>query len=214
MGGFHLVKQGEHISSIAAQNGFHDFHSIWDRPENSSLRQQRDNPHVLAPGDQLFVPDKETKDYSRPTDQHHRFKLKGKPLQLRLFLDRMYYDPIANAPCVLSVEAEVYSLTSSGQGEIKHTIPKTAEHATLRIQDKLSIEVPILIGHLDPVDQVSGQLARLANLGYYRGSPDDSPPDKIEFPSAMEEFQCEHNLTVDGICGPATQAKLKEVHGC
>ena len=32
--------------------------------------------------------------------------------------------------------------------------------------------------------------------------------------SAVEEFQCDNNLTVDGICGPVTQAKLKQVAGC
>ena len=34
------------------------------------------------------------------------------------------------------------------------------------------------------------------------------------FLSAIEEFQCDHGLVVDGKCGPATQAKLKQVHGC
>jgi len=27
-------------------------------------------------------------------------------------------------------------------------------------------------------------------------------------------FQRDHGLTVDGKCGPLTQAKLKKVHGC
>ena len=28
-------------------------------------------------------------------------------------------------------------------------------------------QIPIKIGHLDPLDEVTGQAARLANLGYY-----------------------------------------------
>jgi len=35
----------------------------------------------------------------------------------------------------------------------------------------------------------------------------------MAFLSAVEEFQCDNGLTVDGDCGPNTQAKLKEVHG-
>ena len=93
--------------------------------------------------------------------------------------------------------------------------------ASLRIKDKLQLrdsEIPferliaIQIGDLDPVDESSGQVARLANLGYYRGPVDKVDPD--EFKSAVEEFQCENSLTVDGKIGPKTQAKLKTVHGC
>jgi hypothetical protein len=30
----------------------------------------------------------------------------------------------------------------------------------------------------------------------------------------VEEFQCDNSLTVNGICGPNTQAGLKQVYGC
>jgi murein L,D-transpeptidase YcbB/YkuD len=73
-------------------------------------------------------------------------------------------------------------------------------------------ELTIKIGHLDPVETPSGQIARLSNLGYYRASLDAFDP--VEFESSVEEFQCEHGLLVDGVCGPGTQAKLKSVHGC
>jgi hypothetical protein len=72
--------------------------------------------------------------------------------------------------------------------------------------------IPFKIGDLDPVLETSGQVARLNNLGYFAG--DLSNPDPATFQSAVEEFQCDKSLTVDGICGPATQAKLSQVHGC
>ena len=52
----------------------------------------------------------------------------------------------------------------------------------------------------------------MSNLGYYLGPLDADNPAK--FRSAVEEFQCDYGLTVDGDCGPNTQAKLKQVHGC
>jgi hypothetical protein len=72
----------------------------------------------------------------------------------------------------------------------------------------------ILIGHLDPVSEASGQKARLNNLGYFAGAMDED--DDARFRSAVEEFQCEHmgKGSVDGVCGPKTQAKLEDVHGC
>jgi hypothetical protein len=72
-----------------------------------------------------------------------------------------------------------------------------------------------LVGHLDPVDTPTGQKARLNNLGYFAGSL--AKEDEALFKSAVEEFQLERmggGAAVDGKCGPKTQAKLKEAHGC
>jgi peptidoglycan hydrolase-like protein with peptidoglycan-binding domain len=55
-------------------------------------------------------------------------------------------------------------------------------------------------------------MARLNNLGYFAGEIEN--PDQTAFESAVEEFQCDHGVHVDGICGPNTQAKLKKLHGC
>ena len=75
-----------------------------------------------------------------------------------------------------------------------------------------AISIAIRIGHLDPVEETSGQEARLNNLGYAATGGVEKDPDALR--SAIEEFQCDHGLTVDGICGAKTQNKLKEVHGC
>ena len=72
--------------------------------------------------------------------------------------------------------------------------------------------MPTRIGHLDPVEEPSGQMARLTNLGYYLGP--EGEIDAHQLRSAIEEFQCDHSLPVDGKCGSQTQAKLKQVHGC
>jgi peptidoglycan hydrolase-like protein with peptidoglycan-binding domain len=99
--------------------------------------------------------------------------------------------------------------------QIEQQIPKRAENGALTIEDDRSpfgVEVPIKVGHLDPVDEVSGQRARLNNLGYNAG--ERAAPAELQFRSAVEEFQCDYDLTVDGVCGPQTQAKLLEVHGC
>jgi Putative peptidoglycan binding domain len=185
------------------------------------LKQKRENPHVLLPGDKVFVPNKTAKEYSRPADNQHTFEVLTKPLFLKMELRREYDDPIANTPCDLVVDSDTFSLTSDGKGKLQQKISKKAHSASLRIKDRLQLhdsEIPferlltIRIGDLNPADQPSGQVARLANLGYYRGSIDKVDPD--EFKSAVEEFQCENGLTVDGKVGPQTQAKLKTVHGC
>jgi peptidoglycan hydrolase-like protein with peptidoglycan-binding domain len=138
------------------------------------------------------------------------------------------------------------NVTTDGNGGINQDIPPKTQSGILVIQDSQTplnnTQIPILIGNLDPVDQVSGQIARLNNLGYAAGDPSKPPVSgdgnsdgnsaggggdgadgasgtgslfsTDPFSSAVQEFQCDNGLTVDGICGPVTQASLKQVHGC
>jgi hypothetical protein len=210
----HTVKQGEYITKIATDYGFKDYQTVWDHPQNAALRAKRKTPNVLYPGDALFIPERELREESRPTDSRHRFKVKGKPLMLRLQLLDLHERVITGTKCVLQVEGQSFELTTDGRGRIEHEIPPTAQSGRLVLRDPktlLETELPLQIGSLDPVDTVSGQRARLRNLGYLvdlEGEDEDA-----ELRTAIEEFQCDHTLGVDGKCGPATQAKLRDVHG-
>jgi len=205
----HTVKQGEHISSIAEQYRFFDYHTIWDDPQNAALKQKRKNPSVLFPGDQLFIPDKQYKKVARNTGTTHRFKIKDQTVMLRLVLRDLNSEPMANVNCKLEIENKVYQLTTNAKGMIEQLIPKSAQNARLAFRQFV---VPVKIGHLDPIEEISGWRARLNNLGYNAGNSND--PQERHIVSAIEEFQIDYGLKVDGQCGPATQAKLKEIHGC
>jgi N-acetylmuramoyl-L-alanine amidase len=213
---YYTVQQGDHLSKIAKDNGFTDYTVIWDHPENADLKKQRQNPNVLLPGDQIFVPGMEEKQESGATDKRHTFTVDKKILKLRLVLEDIYEKPIAGAQCALLVGDQTFQVTTDGQGKLEQEIPLDSTEAFLAIrgdQTPFANEViAIKIGHLDPIDELSGQIARLNNLGYFPGNLDGSDADA--FQSAVEEFQCDHGLKVDGDCGPKTQAKLKEVHGC
>ena len=212
----YTVKQGDYLSRIADEHGFTDYRTIWNHPKNDSLKQKRQNPNVLYPGDQVYIPDKETKEESRPTDQHHKFQVDRQKLRLQLVLEDLYEKPIANTQCELTIDQETHKLTTGGDGKIQVDIPAKASQGFLTIRGSetpfADEVIPIKIGHLDPVEEVSGQQARLTNLGYFAGDIDGQPGD--DFESAVEEFQCDQGLKVDGVCGPVTQAKLKQVHGC
>jgi hypothetical protein len=222
MSGIHIVKQGEHLSGIAGAYGFTDYRTIWNYPDNAALQAQRQNPNVLFPGDQVVIPDKRPKELPKPTDQRHQFTKSGKPLKLQIKLAQSFHGPIANTPCDLFIGANQYPVTSDATGLIQQTIPTTAIQARLVIKQTIRVkgqqvpwqtELSIKIGYLDPVDQVSGQIGRLANMKYYR-KPVDTV-DQTELESAIEEFQCDFGVKpVDGICGPVTQAKLKQIYGC
>jgi LysM repeat protein len=214
MSGYYKVQQGDHLSSIAKAFGFSDYQTIWNDPNNADLKAQRVNPNVLYPGDLLFIPDKVTTQYPRPSDQKHQFVKNVPQLKLVLVLEDLYEKPIANAACTLQISGNSSNVTTDGTGKLQQNIAADAHDAVLTIQDPQTpfqdTQIPIKIGNLDPVDELSGQVARLNNLGYFPGDGTDA----AALESAIEEFQCDNSLTVDGICGPQTQAALKQVHGC
>ena len=216
MAGYYKVKQGDHLSSIAKAQGFSDYETIWNDPNNADLKAQRENPNVLYPGDMLYIPDRDPSEYPRPTDARHKFVRHKPTLTLRLVLTDAYEEPIANASCTLQVGGSNYDLTTDADGRLQQDIPPDAHDATLIVNDAQTPyqgdAIPIKIGDLDPIDTVTGQQARLNNLGYFAGPVGVTDDAALE--SAIEEFQCDNNLTVDGVCGPATQAVLKGIHGC
>jgi len=217
----HTVKQGEHMAGIVCQYGFEDYKPVWEDGANADLKGRRKNPNVLSPGDQLTIPDREQKEYDRPTDNKHRFKLHRTALKLRVELEELYGKVLGGTEYVLTTGGQCHRDTTTGAGIVEQPLGKQDIRATLAFAETLTVKgqavklerkLDLLIGHLDPVDQRSGQEARLANLGYYfyEQSDDDS-----EFESAVEEFQCDNGIApVTGQCDGTTIAALLKAHGC
>ncbi|HEY2588576.1 MAG TPA: peptidoglycan-binding protein [Tepidisphaeraceae bacterium] len=234
----HTVVEGEHLSAIAVKYGFRDIDKIWNDGGNADLRSRRKDPNILFPGDELVIPDLETKSQSIGLDAAHQFKVKGKPLHLILVLHNEINQPIAGAPCRLELDGISADLTTDGSGKVQKVIPLSTGSGQVVTRDKktdLDVNLQLQIGGLDPLDTRRGQVQRLNNLGYDAEDLDaDGPPPPaapmaapapatttpladeadLRFRSAVEEFQCDHGLTIDGKCGPNTQAKLKSVYGC
>ena len=210
----HVIRQGDHISAVARRYGFADWGTIWRHAENAELREKRPNPHVLSPGDRLFVPDLEAREESGDTTERHRFRVLGKDLKLRLRLLDFDNEPLRDTECDLHVSAERHRLHTDSDGFVEHVVPRDTKQVLLTFGDP---EVPfesivrIRVGDLDPVDEPSGQRQRLSNLGYPTGPLEVLDAAKLGV--AVQEFQCDQGLVVDGICGRQTQASLLDVHG-
>lgn len=210
MATLYRVRQGDYVSKIANQYGLANFQTIWEHPRNAPINTRRGTPNVLLPGDVLYIPDKQEKTEVRRTSQVHCFQVTRKGITLRLVLRLLDSAPLADTPCILMVENALYRMVTDGDGRIERDIPVTSENARLSF---LGITLDLKIGHLDPVEEPSGQQARLNNLGYDAGDPTD--PDAAQrLRYAVEEFQCDNGLDVDGVCGPETQARLEHVCGC
>jgi Putative peptidoglycan binding domain len=202
------VEQGDHLAKIADEHGFADWHTIWDDPGNADLKKKRD-PHTLLPGDKLFIPDKQPKSVSVTTGAPRRFMLKGKGIKLRVKLLDFVGKPLENASIQLTIDGQSGPTTTDGDGVVEVGLKPSAEQATLTAG---GVDYVLKLGHLDPADERSGLIARLRNLGFYQEPDDQLDEEALTF--AIQRFQLENKLTVDGQESPTLSAKLKEVHGC
>jgi peptidoglycan hydrolase-like protein with peptidoglycan-binding domain len=70
---------------------------------------------------------------------------------------------------------------------------------------------PILLGHLDPIDSITGIKARLKSLGYYRGPVDNDLT--VDLKSAILKYQKSKGLTQSSEANSATQDAIKSDFG-
>jgi peptidoglycan hydrolase-like protein with peptidoglycan-binding domain len=78
--------------------------------------------------------------------------------------------------------------------------------------DELLEQVPIRIGHLDPINELNGVLGRLNNLGFDAGSPAAYMGNFTR--EAIKKFQMVEELVPNGEIDGATLGRLLERHGC
>lgn len=219
MATYHTVQQGEYLANIVRRYGFTDYRVVYDHPENAEFKRKRPNPNLVHPGDRLFIPDVEERVEVCPTQQRHRFKFTVPRVQLRLALKGGQGEVLASKPYTLTAGTAVLEGTTDAQGVIDASVPADSEQATLDVwpsggksPDNEHLTWTLLIGHLDPVEEVTGVQARLNNLGYEAGPAEGIVGPRTQ--AAIRAFQRDNDLPLDGVASAQLQQKLKEVYGC
>jgi len=236
--GKHLVEDGEWVGSIAAAYGFFDWdHDVWQHPQNAKLKALRQDPRVLAAGDELFIPPWEEKKVSCATDKKHKFKVKTPKEFLRIQVLGVDGKPLSSLDYVLEIHCapgggkyEQKNKKTNGDGILEELLPSTATEGVL-IFPKLQHKMALRLGFLAPMDLedkpnlIRGAQQRLLAIGFHPGEIDglEGPATK----SAVTAFQqfCVDNKdksnprildcgAVDGIIGPQTRAALLKYYGC
>jgi hypothetical protein len=227
MSHLHPVEKGETISSIAKDNNFANYLTIWNDPGNEGLRTIRHDPHILEVGDPVFIPDLPQNVSHGDDTQKHVFALESPALLLNIQLQDVNGKPVANQDVVLRVDAkdkngrealeDVFELKTDKAGKISQEILEDADIGELKVGDDHFV---VFIGALGPIGSIIGMRDRLNNLGYFAGFEND--PDTEQLRWALEEFQHDHDITPpNGDVEDArnkskirtTQIKLGEIHG-
>src|SRR3954471_19019570 len=174
----HVVEPGDCMPSIARLYGFGNWHVIWDAPDNEALRKLHPNPEMLAPGDEVVIPDKKAREVSVSKGASADTSLKQETTLLRL---AVYLDPANQGPkgkwelLVEGAEApEKGDLPADGT--ITTEIPALTEAAVLRLflsgGEEPDETYQLALGGLDPASTVAGAQERLRRLGYECGDVD------------------------------------------
>jgi len=206
----HIVQPGECLSSVSFEHGFF-VDTVWNDPQNRDLKERRNSPVVLKAGDEVFIPRKRDKKVSLQTGARYRFRRKGVPA---LFKTRLLIgdQPRAN----VSYQLVVGELTHSGQtgadGSIQHYLSPNTETATLLVQDGDQVErYELNLGHIDPVEELSGVQGRLKGLGFWAGEVDGKTSDALR--EAVKVFQVDHALSATGDLDDGTRQTLVQEFG-
>lgn len=209
----HKVEIGDCMSSIAEKYGFF-WQSLWDLPENSKLKNKREDPNVLLPGeDEVFIPEKRIKEVSKPTNEVHKFRCKTTPAKLRVqFMEDG--QPRANVVYVLKVDGKVVSkpgAKTTSSGIIECSISPLAEQGVLTLgEGDEKVEYTLRLGYLNPETELTGVKQRLRNLGFYQGTINKELTDETK--DAIRAFQASQKLEPTGVADQATADKLRDIH--
>lgn len=244
-GVYYTLRQGDCITSVAASHGLF-WRTVWQHANNAELRQRREDPNILVPGDVVFIPEKRQRPETGATEMRHRFRKKGTPAKLRLRLMRepereqrqshreptqyppprdltrqdpqsdagpVEDEPRANVPYVVVIDGDTTEGRTDSDGKLEVSIPPGASSGRLIIEPGTPQEatVPIRLGHLNPIDTVSGVKQRLANLTFDCGDVTDEETET--YAAAVRAFQEKHGLEATGEVDDATRQKLREAHG-
>jgi N-acetylmuramoyl-L-alanine amidase len=206
--GDHVVQQGECVISLADAHG-HFWETIWNHPDNASVKEARGSPHVLLSGDRIHIPEITPKHEDCATDARHTFRRKGIPIAFEIVV-KENGKVLSGKQYLLRIEDRTWSGTIDGSGLV--TAPMLPQDRTGELKvfddDGRCRVYPLEFGTLDPAHTPGGAAGRLRNLGLL-GS-DDSPE---ELESSLKKFQKQEGLEATGTLTAETANRLADVHG-
>ncbi len=210
----YIVRQGDYLSGLAGRFGFAQ-NEVWNEAKNAGLKKLRGDGEILLPGDVLFIPDEPSKPLPLKTKTTNIFKATVPLVTLMLVFSRNG-QPLAGEKYEVEGLPEPLEGTSGGDGSVKLEIPINLAEVVVFFPTA-NMAFPVRVGHLDPVEELSGMRMRLSNLGFY-GIASPAPDEESESARALDveaiqRFQKVNGLEPTGTLDGATLSRLRDVYG-
>ncbi len=164
---YYTVQPGDCVDSLSFDRGLSS-DTVWNAPQNKSLRDLRKDRNLLCEGDRIFLPNKKIKWVDAPTDASHSFKRVNVPAKLQIRFVDGYGEPRKSLKYTLNLDGKLINGTTDGDGWLKESIPPDAKNGVVTLGK--GEEYQLKLGVLDPLETIQGLQDRLFNLGYPCGS--------------------------------------------
>ena len=205
---FHQIAAGETLLGLASEHGLGSWEDIVNAPENAAIKDTLADPGVVKTGANIFIPNKVMKQQPGATDAKHTFSTKVPTAWLRLAVKDADGTALASSRFELIVGGKTITGTLDATGTLEQAVPIRTTSATLKVwKADATFEVwELRIGYMDPISELTGIQARLANLGFFSGSVDGVLNDDTT--AAIKAFQARVGVEPTGAVDDALRAKL------
>ncbi|MDH4156115.1 MAG: peptidoglycan-binding protein [candidate division Zixibacteria bacterium] len=208
---YYTVKPGDWLSKISRKFGINDWHVIYDHPQNKGFKKKRPDPNTIYPGDIVYIPDPEYIELQPKRKHANPYEIKAVPPKwdkIELVMRDVDGKVIANEPYNIKIGGYSVSGTTDGDGKIEETvIPELLDYGSYELEFKGTTRT-LRIGHVDSIDELSGVLQRLENLGYIT----DMKHARKRPERYIKRFQTDNGLEATGEMDDDTRNKLDKAY--
>jgi hypothetical protein len=213
----YVIRQGDYMTQLAHRLGF-DETEVWNHDKNSALKARRHNANILSPGDVVWLPACGQAGVSISSGGTHQYNANLPRVSIRITL-RNGSDAVANEAYEIEGLGPIVRGRTDKNGVLRFDAPVTARAVRLVLPRK-NMHYEVRIGHLDPIEEMSGVRQRLEHLGHYgwvlNPQPDDplvNAADEERDRQAVSRFQAQNGIEVTGLVDDATRAAIRDAHG-
>jgi hypothetical protein len=161
------MESRDFLLQLAYKFGF-EADTIWNDEKNSALRQLRQNPNILLPGDVLYIPEQAYKEPAAKdlaTGQTNSFTADAPTVTLTCKFVGAETTTFASRAYTVKDLDQLTGLTTDGDGVATFKVPVTLPTATIVFTDT-GDSFALNVGAMDPINTLPGTFKRLQNLGY------------------------------------------------
>lgn len=222
----YVVQPQDTVLTIALMHEV-EVDAILSHPDNQRIFDELDrDPHMLAPGEILYVPDPEPPRATVVPQTENRFVARVPWVMLHLHFDSeagplsgerfVIEGPAALPDQKRPNDAEPLEGELDSEGNLSVRVPALTKSLYISFPER-HIEHEILVGGLDPIDQRTGLGARLLHRGYLPLDQELLDPYVFESETAEREtlksFQTAFQLEPSGFVDPPTRERIEREHG-